>query len=65
MISDMPKSGKFVIKKAATGSGNNLLRDHLQRKDTNAGAAEGPAESAPKKASRASTFVGIERVTEV
>ena len=53
MISDMPKSGKFVIKKAAAGSGNNLLRDHLQRKDTNAGAAEGPAESAPKKASLA------------
>jgi hypothetical protein len=25
----MPKSGKFVIKKAPT-AGNNLLRDHLQ-----------------------------------
>ena len=35
--STMPKSGKFVIKKSSSQS-NDLVRNHLQKKDSTAGA---------------------------
>ena len=41
----MPKSGKFVIKKT-TSQGNDLVRNHLQKKDSTAGAGA-PASDAP------------------